>query len=180
MNAVTDELQSGDVKTMVIQCAPGTGSDECGFPEPITYTAGPSTVHFSPSGIYQVVGEYDCKITGTSVVACALTEGLYSTMSNDDYITTPAASSSTTSTTASGTDVTFIDVTITAGARAGGAGTNVTSSGSSARSTGASGSQSGASGRATSASASASATSNGASQRSGLVAMMLAAPLFLL
>lgn len=163
-------------------CAPGTDSSDCGFPEPFTFTAGPSTAHFQPSGIYEAIGEYDCKITGTSIAACALTAGLYTTVADDGFITTPAASSSTTRATLSGSDVVFIDVTITAGLKAGGASSasaTGTSSGTSTRSTGASGSSSRASGTASS-SAAATATGNIASHLSGVAALMLAAPLLLL
>lgn len=156
-------------------CAPGTDSSDCGFPEPFTFTAGPSTAHFQPSGIYEAIGEYDCKITGTSIAACALTAGLYTTVADDGFITTPAASSSTTRATLSGSDVVFIDVTITAGLKAGGASSasaTGTSSGTSTRSTGASGTAS--------SSAAATATGNIASHLSGVAALMLAAPLLLL
>ncbi|KAK5938104.1 hypothetical protein PMZ80_009693, partial [Knufia obscura] len=38
-----------DVKTLVIQCPPGTfDAGDCGFDEAITVTAGPSIFHYQP------------------------------------------------------------------------------------------------------------------------------------
>lgn len=111
---------------MVMDCASGTPSDECGFPEPITLTVGPSTLHYTASGIYQIVGDIDCKITASSTADCTVAAGLYTdaadygvtgtgTATGAVYPTTPAASSTTTQAVISGTDVTWLDVTITAG-----------------------------------------------------------------
>lgn len=102
-------------------CAPDTPSDECGFPTPITLTVGPSTLNYQPSGLYQVLGSIDCKITASTVADCTVASGIYSdaastaSQTDDAYVTTPAASSSTTSSILSGTDVSFLEITITAG-----------------------------------------------------------------
>lgn len=119
-------MQSPGQTTMVMDCAAGTPSDVCGFPEPITLTVGPSTLHYTASGIYQIIGDLDCKITAHSTADCTVAAGLYTdpagygvTGTGTDmgvaYPTTPAASSTTTQAVISGTDVTWLDVTITAG-----------------------------------------------------------------
>lgn len=111
--------QSPGQTTLVMGCAPGTDSDDCGFPAPITLTVGPSTLHYSASGLNQLLGEIDCKITASATADCTLTQGLYSdsptgTETGDEYLT-PPASSTTTSALISGSDMMWLEITITAG-----------------------------------------------------------------
>lgn len=104
-----------------MQCAPNATSDQCGFPTPITVTVGPSTLNYEPSGLYEVLGSINCKITASTVADCTVASGIYSdaaatsSQTLEAYVTTPASSSTTTSDILSGTDVSWLEITITAG-----------------------------------------------------------------
>ncbi|KAK5954057.1 hypothetical protein OHC33_004628 [Knufia fluminis] len=172
--------QNPDAKTLAITCPPDIDSNDCGFPEPITVTVGPSTYHQSPTGYYEAYGEFDCKITGTTEAACAATVGAYEEgdIDSEGSITGTAVSSRSTSTVVTGTDLLFVDVTITAGAVAEETG-STSASGTGIVSQGGSGSTSGfasvtASGSATQSesagSSSSSASSAAAATASGNVA----------
>lgn len=117
-----------DVKTLAIGCPAGADSNDCGFPESFTVTAGPSTFRFAPvsTGIYHLLGEIDCTITGTTEAVCAATVGAYdtdviATATDTDWLTSMPASSTSDTATLSGTELAglFVEVTITAGAESG-------------------------------------------------------------
>ncbi|KAK5081648.1 hypothetical protein LTS08_001227 [Lithohypha guttulata] len=108
--------------TLVVQCVSDLGDLECGFPAPITITAGPSTLHVNPTGIYQALGELDCQLTGTSDAVCAITAPIYdpeylAMVADEDFPTEPATSSSTTTVSGLELQITdyYVTVTITAG-----------------------------------------------------------------
>lgn len=163
-----------------MQCAPSADPVDCGFPSPITFTAGPSTLHLNPSGIYEALGELDCKIKDNTEATCGLTAGIYDTQAlasatGTDYITTPAATSSTQNAVATGTDFSeaLITITITAGEISGGSATSAgelsgSSSGSATGGTSSTTKSGSASSTSTSSSTTASAASNAAFRSSGL------------
>ncbi|KAJ9658692.1 hypothetical protein H2198_003570 [Neophaeococcomyces mojaviensis] len=130
--------ESNNVATLAVQCAPGTDSSDCGFPEPITLTVGPSTFHYSPSGVYNILGELDCKVTGTTEASCIATQGVYDTASlatatDSDWVTKPASTSTTTSGVLTGSELFFVSVTVTAGLeKATGAASEITGAGTTA------------------------------------------------
>lgn len=169
-----------------MQCAPSADPVDCGFPSPITFTAGPSTLHLNPSGIYQALGELDCKIKGNTEATCGLTAGIYdsqalATATGTDYITTPAASSSTQNAVAAGTDFSdaLITITITAGEVSGGSATGTSESNIESATGDTSGTSRSGSGSATETSSgtAASSSSNAAAGSFGLVSSAAAAGL---
>ncbi|KAK5939241.1 hypothetical protein PMZ80_008544 [Knufia obscura] len=108
---------SGDVKTMVIKCPDGTDSSECGFPTPVTVTAGPSTVALTTVVGNSMTVDLKCGIDGSTKASCTQVytgpASLYTSASSGDD-----GSKTTTWTASQSLDsgkVTFLPVTITAG-----------------------------------------------------------------
>jgi len=95
--------------TYAFQCAPGTDSDDCGFPEVVTLTEGASTAAytFTPevdaNGTTAFAGYVDCSLAPSSAV-CAISAG-----------GTDANFSGVMTSTLTGTDYTSMAVVITAG-----------------------------------------------------------------
>ncbi|KAE8451133.1 hypothetical protein EG329_004805 [Mollisiaceae sp. DMI_Dod_QoI] len=96
--------------TYAFQCAPGTDSDDCGFPGTYTLTEGPSTAVYTfpaemdENGTVAFTGYYDCSLAPSSAVCVESfggTEANFPGMSTETY---------------SGTDYTSMPVVITAGA----------------------------------------------------------------
>ena len=106
---------------MVIQCPIGADPDNCGFPEPITVTVGPSTFRAEES-FETLTAVVDCKVTGTTAALCEETYvGPADLIETDtDFLTATDASLNTQITTSAVTtalsqsDIAFIPVTITA------------------------------------------------------------------
>ncbi|KAK5951999.1 hypothetical protein OHC33_006885 [Knufia fluminis] len=108
---------SGDVKTMVIKCPDGTDSSKCGFPTPVTVTAGPSTVALTTVVGNSMTVDLKCGIDGSTKASCTQVytgpASLYTSASSGDD-----GSKTTTWTASQSLDsgkVTFLPVTITAG-----------------------------------------------------------------
>ncbi|KAK5080621.1 hypothetical protein LTR70_008769 [Exophiala xenobiotica] len=170
-----------DIKTLAIGCPPDSDSNECGFPSPITVTVGPSTLHFGPmpTGIYNLLGEFDCAITGTTEAVCAATVGVYDTeyigtATDTDWMTEVPKSSSSTTVTLSGEELAggFVAATITAGLGKGVESATTTESGTGSESTSGTGSGTGrGAASTTSASTSASGSANGGDSTSSGVAL---------
>lgn len=117
INAYTNPHQSGDVKTMVIKCPDGTDSSKCGFPTPVTVTAGPSTVALTTVVGNSMTVDLKCGIDGSTKASCTQVytgpASLYTSASSGDD-----GSKTTTWTASQSLDsgkVTFLPVTITAG-----------------------------------------------------------------
>jgi len=116
INAYTNTLQSGDIKTMIIECPDGTDSTTCGFPTPVTVTAGPSTIALTTTIGNSMTVDLKCAIEGSTKASCTQIytgpASLYTSASGSD-------GSKTTTWTASQSlesgKVTYLPVTITAG-----------------------------------------------------------------
>jgi hypothetical protein len=115
--------------TLAVFCASGTADEDCSVPsEGITFTQGPTTVAMSTEMPAQsdnpvaVKYGWECKLGGTTSVACTYIEDVSIVGSVDaDLMTAYNGSStvhSTTATTVTGTvaESLFVPVTITAGA----------------------------------------------------------------
>lgn len=95
--------------TYAFQCAPGTDSGDCGFPEVVTLTEGPAIAAytFAPqvdaNGTTAFAGYIDCSLAASSAV-CTMSFG--GTEANDPGLATS---------TFTGTDYTSMPVVITAG-----------------------------------------------------------------
>ncbi|MCJ1308463.1 hypothetical protein MMC25_002116 [Agyrium rufum] len=90
--------------TYAIACSPGTQSDECGVPGTITLTEGPSTLAYTFSYDSMVAG-VSCKLSGTTEADCLGTASGAS-VGTDSLLSTQLQAS----------EITFIPLTITAGA----------------------------------------------------------------
>lgn len=107
---------SGDIKTMVIKCPDGTDSSKCGFPTPVTVTAGPSTVALTTVIGNSMTVDLKCGVEGSTKASCTQIytgpASLYTSASGSD-------GSKTTTWTASQSlesgKVTYLPVAITAG-----------------------------------------------------------------
>lgn len=99
--------------TYAVQCAPGTDSDDCGFPGVFTLTEGPKTAKYTISaetddnGSVAFTGYMDCSLAGTTSAVCIESYG-------GNEANFPGSSIAT----YTGTDVVYMPVTITAGAAA--------------------------------------------------------------
>lgn len=101
---------------MVIKCPDGTESTDCGFPTPVTVTAGPSTLALTTTVANSMVVDLNCGIEGSTKASCTQIytgpASLYTSGNGRDgaKTTTWTASQSLDS-----EKVTYLPVTITAG-----------------------------------------------------------------
>lgn len=117
INAYTKfPFQSGDIKTMVIKCPDGTDSTKCGFPTPVTVTAGSSTIALTTVVGASMTVDLHCGIQGSTKASCTQVytgpASLYTSVSGSD------GSKTTTWTASQSLDsgkVNYMPVTITAG-----------------------------------------------------------------
>ncbi|KAH8799853.1 hypothetical protein F5884DRAFT_838570 [Xylogone sp. PMI_703] len=99
--------------TYVLQCAPGTDSDNCGFDGPFTLTEGPKTAIYTLPAVQDendnilFAGYIDCSLAGTTSAVCIQSFG-----------GSEANFPGQTTVTYTGTDVEYMPVTITARAAA--------------------------------------------------------------
>lgn len=101
---------------MVIKCPDGTDSSKCGFPTPVTVTAGPSTVALTTVIGNSMTVDLKCGVKGSTKASCTQIytgpASLYTSASGSD-------GSKTTTWTASQSlesgKVTYLPVAITAG-----------------------------------------------------------------
>ncbi|MCJ1253920.1 Mucin-21 [Lignoscripta atroalba] len=93
--------------TYVIQCPPGTDSNDCGYPIPVTVMQGPATVFYSMS-LPGFTADFGCSLGGTTTAICSQSVGGSDANSPGQATETLAAS-----------DITFLPVVITAEAGAG-------------------------------------------------------------
>jgi len=134
-----------------------------------------------PTGIYNLLGEFDCTFTGTTEAVCAATVGVYDTeyigtATDTDWMTEVPKSSSSTTVTLSGEELAggFVAATITAGLGEGVESATATESGTGSESTEGTGSGTGTGRGAastTSASTSASVSASGGDSTSSGVAL---------
>jgi len=101
---------------MIIMCPNGTDLEECGFPSPVTVTAGPSTIALTTVVDGSMIVDLKCGVEGSTKASCTQIytgpASLYTNLSGID-------GSKTTTWTASQTldsgKVSYMLVTITAG-----------------------------------------------------------------
>lgn len=112
--------QDASVTTMKLSCPDGEDSVACGFAEPVTVTAGPSTFH-AEEAFESISVVLDCQVTGTTEATCVETyvgpAGLIEDMDSatDDPYTNTDITTTTVTTVLSPSDMAWIPVTITAG-----------------------------------------------------------------
>lgn len=101
---------------MVINCPDGTDSTKCGFPTPVTVTAGPSTIALTTVVSNSMTVDLKCGVEGSTKASCTQIytgpASLYTSASGDD------GSKTTTWTASQSLDsgkVTYLPVSITAG-----------------------------------------------------------------
>lgn len=106
---------------MIIQCPEGTDKTKCGFPTPVTVTAGPSTLVLTTTVGDTMTVDLKCGITGSTQAQC--TQIYTGPASLQKAGLTGDEASKTTTWTAnqalSSGKVTFLPVTVTAGAASG-------------------------------------------------------------
>ena len=109
-------MQNGDIKTLVIKCPDGTDSSKCGFPTPVTVTAGPSTVALTTVVGNSMTVDLKCGVEGSTKASCTQIytgpASLYTSASGSD------GSKTTTWTASQSLDsgkITYLPVTVTAG-----------------------------------------------------------------
>lgn len=116
--------------TYLINCAPGTNSDDCGIGSSITFTEGPSTAAVTYSAEYD--NDNDAKsstLAFTGYQQCSL-DGSISAVCIESFGGAEANFPGISTTTYTGTDLGIMPVTITAGAAV--VATSASSTGSSA------------------------------------------------
>lgn len=117
--------------TFALQCAPGTDATDCGFPGVFTLTEGPATAAYTflaetgIDGTIAFTGYFDCSLAGTTSAVCA--ESFGGTEAND-----PGSSTET----FSGSDFTYMPVTITGSAAVSSSSSSVAKGGPTPHSTG--------------------------------------------
>jgi len=116
INAYTNPLQSGNIKTLVIKCPNDTDPTKCGFPTPVTVTAGPSTVALTTVVGNSMTVDLKCSVKGSTKASCTQIytgpASLYTSVSGQD------GSKTTTWTASQSLDngkVTYLPVSVTAG-----------------------------------------------------------------
>lgn len=102
---------------MIVRCPDGTDSNKCGFPTPVTVTAGPSTVALTTTISNTMVVDIHCSIKGSSEAGCTQTyTGPASLYTSGNGIDPSKTTTWTASQSLESGKVTYIPVTITAGA----------------------------------------------------------------
>ncbi|KAK5098365.1 hypothetical protein LTS08_006498 [Lithohypha guttulata] len=108
--------QNGDIKTLVIKCPDGTDSTKCGFPTPVTVTAGPSTLALTTTVASTMIVDLKCGVKGSSEASCTqIYTGPASLYTTGDNIDGSKTTTWTASQSLSSGKVTHLPVTITAG-----------------------------------------------------------------
>lgn len=102
---------------MVIRCPDGTDSTECGFPTPVTVTAGPSTLALTTTVASSMVVDLKCGIEGSTKASCTqIYTGPASLYTSGNGIDGAKTTTWTASQSLESGKVTYLPVTITAGA----------------------------------------------------------------
>lgn len=102
---------------MVIKCPEGVESSKCGFQTPVTVTAGPSTMALTTVIGQSVTVDLKCGIEKSTKAACTqMYTGPASLYTTGNGIEPTKITSWSASQTLEGTKVSFLPVTITAGA----------------------------------------------------------------
>ncbi|KAI9842938.1 MAG: hypothetical protein M1838_002914 [Thelocarpon superellum] len=98
---------SGSVTSYAIECPPGTDSDACGIPSPITVGIGPSTVRYSMNNP-EITAVANCALNGpTGAAVCSQSYGGSGANSPGAFVTTFQPS-----------EINYVKVTIVSGSRA--------------------------------------------------------------
>lgn len=101
---------------MIIKCPDETDSSKCGFPTPVTVTAGPSTVALTTTIGSAVTVDLKCGIEGSSKASCTqLYTGPASLYTTGDGIDGGKTTTWSASQSLESGKVTYLPVTITAG-----------------------------------------------------------------
>lgn len=113
-------IQDGDTKTLVIQCPTGSDTSKCGFPTPVTVTAGPSTVALITTIGGTMTVDLKCGIDGSTKASCTQTyTGPASLHTTGDGIDGAKTTTWIASQNIDSGKVTYIPVTVTAGLSSG-------------------------------------------------------------
>lgn len=114
------DLQDGDIQTLVVKCPDGTESSKCGFQTPATVTAGPSTLALTTVIGNSITVDLKCGIEKSTKASCTqVYTGPASLYTTGNGVEPTKITSWTASQTLEGSKVTYLPVTITAGASKG-------------------------------------------------------------
>ena len=105
--------------TLVVRCPDGSDSSKCGFPTPVTITAGPSTLGLTTTIQDTLTVNLHCKVESSTEANCTqVYTGPASLMSSTFTGDDAKRTTTWTSSASLGSDkVTYLPVTITAGVK---------------------------------------------------------------